>query len=257
MLLLAEIGQVCHQFRHDNPRYQLFLLLCGDLNLCPFCPLYSFITNREICYEGMNRSTLSGQVQLSTESVSPHYKLKFPLLPNWLNINHDCCYDHSISKPKEVEESEGSEEKPHSPSLRHRFHLHSAYKHWTDTGCQELTTFLLNGSKSTVDYIFYTSDPLWMESTDTEGTHPRMDLTDRWALLTGDRLQMVGALPNSTMPSDHQALQARFELSVPRRQDRTARPVSLKHNPKHSSKHSSRHSHSHSHRHSHSRDGHQ
>ena len=246
ILLLAEIGQACQQFKHENPRYHLFLLLCGDLNLYPFCPLYSFITTGEICYEGMNRSILSGQVQSGRGPVSSQYILKSPLLPNWLNINQDCCYDHSTSQKREAESSRDSasnEEGSSSANLRHRFHLCSAYQHWTSTGYRELTTCLLNGSQNTVDYIFYTSAPLSIEPTDTgAGPHPCMDLTDRRTLITGDCLQMVGALPNSIMPSDHQALQARFEFSIPRRQDRTASKCSKTSvSPKHSRSHKRRH----------------
>lgn len=224
VLLFAEIDQVCGQFKRENPHHHLFLLLCGDLNLYPFCPLYSFITTGEIWYEGMDRSTLSGQKQPVRGPVDLQYRLNFPLFPDWLNINDSCCYHrhHSTPQQREAVHSSGTPTThgyaSSSAHLRHKFRFSSAYQHWTPTRQMEMTTCLLNGSKNTVDYIFYTSHPLFTEPRGTlSRTLPRMNLTDRRTLIASDSLTMMGFLPNSLMPSDHQALQARFELCIPRR----------------------------------------
>ncbi|XP_062522070.1 protein angel homolog 2-like [Corticium candelabrum] len=227
VLLFTEISRACEQFRLQNPRHHVFLLFCGDLNICPFSPLYSFITTGTIRYQGMNRTTLSGQ-QRSQElqgAIASHYQLRYPLLPDWMNIDHNCCYrphhsTHHSTHQQKARHSTSEEDAARVLDLRHGFGFSSAYAHVTPTRQLEMTTFLLNGTKNTVDYIFYTSSPL---NTDRHHRpHPKMELTDRRSLISGDCLRMIGALPNSLMPSDHQALQARFKLSIPRRHDRTA-----------------------------------
>lgn len=61
-LLLAEIDRLasCGEAADGSPRY-CPIVLCGDMNSEPHSPLYAFLTQGTLCYEGLLSGDVSGQ----------------------------------------------------------------------------------------------------------------------------------------------------------------------------------------------------
>ncbi|XP_055496212.1 protein angel homolog 1-like [Leucoraja erinacea] len=99
-------------------------------------------------------------------------------------------------------------------TIRHNLHLTSVYSHYQpDTGRPEVTT-CSSGYGLTVDYIFYSAQPL----PDKSGKGRRryqdgaLKLLGRLPLLSEHDVWMANGLPNALCSSDHLSLLARFGL---------------------------------------------
>ncbi|XP_073465649.1 protein angel homolog 1 [Aquarana catesbeiana] len=101
--------------------------------------------------------------------------------------------------------------------LQHHLQLTSAYTHFLPTKDRhEVTTFPL-GIGSTVDYIFYSAEPVPICSTN-QGLRffqdGQLKLLGRLCLLSEDDLWAGQGLPNPFCCSDHLCLLARFSLDL-------------------------------------------
>ncbi|XP_010640848.1 protein angel homolog 2 isoform X3 [Fukomys damarensis] len=218
-MLLAEISNVAHQ--KDGSFCPI--VMCGDFNSVPGSPLYSFIKEGRLNYEGLAIGKVSGQEQSSRGQRI----LSIPIWPPNLGISQNCVYE--VQQVPKVEKSDGDStqiqlEKTEvlvtaeklSSDLQHHFSLSSVYSHYLpDTGIPEVTT-CHSRSAITVDYIFY--------SAEKEGVaeHPGAEvalagglkLLARLSLLTEQDLWTVNGLPNENSSSDHLPLLAKFRLEL-------------------------------------------
>ncbi|CAI9567247.1 unnamed protein product [Staurois parvus] len=101
--------------------------------------------------------------------------------------------------------------------LQHHLQLTSAYTHFLPAKDRhEVTTFPL-GIGSTVDYIFYSAEPVPICNTN-QGLRffqdSKLKLLGRLCLLTEDDLWAAQGLPNPFCCSDHLCLLARFSLDL-------------------------------------------
>uniref|UniRef100_A0A8C4R6V0 Angel homolog 1 (Drosophila) n=1 Tax=Eptatretus burgeri TaxID=7764 RepID=A0A8C4R6V0_EPTBU len=89
-LLFAELhrflGNQASNLRFTN---RLPLILCGDFNSLPFSPLYRFVQDSLLHYNGLLSSKVSGQNKISPFNW---HLLPSPLLPRHLGIGSNCCY---------------------------------------------------------------------------------------------------------------------------------------------------------------------
>ncbi|KAM9294334.1 protein angel homolog 1 [Gastrophryne carolinensis] len=99
--------------------------------------------------------------------------------------------------------------------LQHFLQLTSAYHHFLPAkGCYEVTTFPL-GIGSTVDYIFYSAEPLPLPPRNHDlrfFQDGALKLRGRLSLLSEDDLRAASGLPNTLCSSDHLFLLTRFSL---------------------------------------------
>ncbi|XP_010149281.1 PREDICTED: protein angel homolog 1 [Eurypyga helias] len=243
-LLLAEIDKIA---KTTGGSYYP-VILCGDLNSVPDSPLYKFIRNGELAYSGMPAWKVSGQENFSQQLYSR--KLMAPLWPSSLGITDSCQYvtlcqpkklgRHKYSRdfllqfqfcevacvrPPQLILLEGvTDAKPDRPAhwpkpaavaidpdpqpfLPSHFLPHG--------GRQEVTTMPM-GLGATVDYIFYSAEPV--ENGNRGGRRLYRDgalkLLGRLSLLSEDVLLMANGLPNSFCSSDHLCLLASFGLEI-------------------------------------------
>uniref|UniRef100_A0A8C8SBF3 Angel homolog 2 n=1 Tax=Pelusios castaneus TaxID=367368 RepID=A0A8C8SBF3_9SAUR len=217
-MLLAEIASIAHQ--KDGSFCPI--IICGDFNSVPGSPLYSFIKEGKLNYEGLPIGKVSGQEQFPRGQRI----LTIPIWPPSLGISQSCVYE---VQQQEKEENTGGEEKEVKlenpkeiiiatekfPSkLRHHFRLSSVYSHYLpESGIPEVTT-CHSRSAVTVDYIFYSAAK--DDSGAQEGTQDTFDgglkLLGRLSLLTERDLWTVNGLPNEHNSSDHLSLLAQFRL---------------------------------------------
>ncbi|XP_036058422.1 protein angel homolog 2 isoform X1 [Onychomys torridus] len=218
-MLLAEISSVAH--RKDGSFCPI--IMCGDFNSVPGSPLYSFIKEGKLNYEGLAIGKVSGQEQSSRGQRI----LSIPIWPPNLGISQNCVYEaQQVSRVEktgrdltqtQLEKTEVLVSAEKVPShLRHHFSLSSVYSHYLpDTGLPEVTT-CHSQSAITVDYIFYSA-----EKEDTaRGPGAEVALVGglkllaRLSLLTEQDLWTVNGLPNEHNSSDHLPLLAKFRLEL-------------------------------------------
>jgi len=84
-MLLAEISSVAHQ--KDGSFCPI--IMCGDFNSVPGSPLYSFIKEGKLNYEGLAIGKVSGQEQSSRGQRI----LSIPIWPPNLGISQNCVYE--------------------------------------------------------------------------------------------------------------------------------------------------------------------
>ncbi|KAH0622712.1 hypothetical protein JD844_025252 [Phrynosoma platyrhinos] len=218
-MLLAEITNVAiRENGHFCP-----LVICGDFNSVPHSPLYNFLREGKLNYEGLAIGKVSGQEQ----SPRGNRILTIPIWPRSLGISQDCMYEEQekqLGKEKDKEEieeesSKNSEEiivvaKRLPTDLHHSFQLSSVYSHYfPESGIPEVTT-CHSRSAVTVDYIFYsaTKDSRTEESGTGCVFDGGLNLLGRLSLVTEQDLWAVNGLPNKTNSSDHLPLLAKFRL---------------------------------------------
>lgn len=218
-MLLAEISNVAH--RKDGSFCPI--VMCGDFNSVPGSPLYSFIKEGKLNYEGLAIGKVSGQEQSSRGQRI----LSIPIWPPNLGISQNCVYEAQQVPKVEKTDSDvtrAQQEKAEVPvpadkvssHLQHGFSLSSVYSHYVpDTGVPEVTT-CHSRSAITVDYIFYSA-----EKEDTaRGPGAEVALVGglkllaRLSLLTEQDLWTVNGLPNEHNSSDHLPLLAKFRLEL-------------------------------------------
>ncbi|NP_001388317.1 protein angel homolog 2 isoform 2 [Rattus norvegicus] len=218
-MLLAEISNVAHQ--KDGSFCPI--VMCGDFNSVPGSPLYSFIKEGKLNYEGLAIGKVSGQEQSSRGQRI----LSIPIWPPNLGISQNCVYEaQQVPKVEKTDSdvTQAQQEKAEVPvpadkvssHLQHGFSLSSVYSHYVpDTGVPEVTT-CHSRSAITVDYIFYSA-----EKDDTaRGPGAEVALVGglkllaRLSLLTEQDLWTVNGLPNEHNSSDHLPLLAKFRLEL-------------------------------------------
>ncbi|KAM4662495.1 protein angel homolog 1 [Discoglossus pictus] len=101
--------------------------------------------------------------------------------------------------------------------LQHDLHLTSVYNHFLPAKGRPEVTTLPMGVGNTVDYIFYSAEPL-LESNTTHGVRfyqdKQLKLLGRLSLLSEDDLWAAQGLPNPFCSSDHLCLLARFNMDM-------------------------------------------
>ncbi|NXF10866.1 ANGE2 protein, partial [Smithornis capensis] len=217
-MLLAEIASVAHQ--KDGSFCPI--IICGDFNSVPGSPLYRFIKEGKLNYEGLAIGKVSGQEQFPRGQRI----LSIPIWPKQLGISQNCVYE---LKQQQKEENAGEKleaaklddtqdivvaSKKLSSKLRHHFKLSSVYSHYSpETGIPEVTT-CHSRTAITVDYIFYSAakDDTAVQPGAEDSSHGGLKLLGRLALLTEKDLWTVNGLPNENNSSDHLPLLAEFRL---------------------------------------------
>ncbi|NWS19422.1 ANGE2 protein, partial [Pachyramphus minor] len=217
-MLLAEIASVAPQ--KDGSFCPI--IICGDFNSVPGSPLYRFIKEGKLNYEGLAIGKVSGQEQFPRGQRI----LSIPIWPKTLGISQNCVYE---IKQQQKEENAGEKleaaklddtqeivvaSEKLSSKLRHHFKLSSVYSHYLpETGVPEVTT-CHSRSAVTVDYIFYSAanDDTAAQPGAEDSFHGGLKLLGRLALLTEKDLWTVNGLPNENNSSDHLPLLAEFRL---------------------------------------------
>ncbi|KAK7827111.1 hypothetical protein U0070_019907 [Myodes glareolus] len=220
-MLLAEISSVAH--RKDGSFCPI--IMCGDFNSVPGSPLYSFIKEGKLNYEGLaiGKASVSGQEQSSRGQRI----LSIPIWPPDLGISQSCVYetqqvpragktDSSLTETPLEKAEVGVSAGNVSSHLQHHFSLSSVYSHFLpDTGLPEVTT-CHSQSAITVDYIFYSAEK--EDAVQGPGAEVALvgglKLLARLSLLTEQDLWTVNGLPNEHNSSDHLPLLAKFRLEL-------------------------------------------
>ncbi|KFV92808.1 Protein angel 1, partial [Eurypyga helias] len=100
--------------------------------------------------------------------------------------------------------------------IQHGLNLTSVYSHFLPHGGRQEVTTMPMGLGATVDYIFYSAEPV--ENGNRGGRRLYRDgalkLLGRLSLLSEDVLLMANGLPNSFCSSDHLCLLASFGLEI-------------------------------------------
>ncbi|XP_074024756.1 protein angel homolog 2 isoform X3 [Numenius arquata] len=198
-MLLAEIASVALQ--KDGTFCPI--IICGDFNSVPGSPLYRFIKEGKLNYEGLAIGKVSGQEQFPRGQRI----LSIPIWPKKLGEESEAA------KPHNTQEAVIASEKL-SSNLQHHFKLSSVYSHYfPETGIPEVTT-CHSRSAVTVDYIFYSAarDDTTAQPGAEDSFHGGLKLLGRLALLTEKDLWTVNGLPNENNSSDHLPLLAEFRL---------------------------------------------
>lgn len=214
-ILLAEMARVAQQ--QDGSFCPV--VMCGDFNSVPGSPLYSFIRDGKLDYEGLTIGQVSGQEQ----SSRGHRTLTIPIWPPSLGISQNCVYEATkMAAPTgagptqtPLDKADESASKPPS-SLQHHFSLASVYSHYAaNSGVPEVTT-CHSRSAITVDYIFYsaTKDAASGQPGTELASVGSLTLLARLSLLTEHDLWAVNGLPNQNSSSDHLPLLAKFRLQL-------------------------------------------
>ncbi|XP_010021273.1 PREDICTED: protein angel homolog 1 [Nestor notabilis] len=243
-LLLAEIDKIA---KTTGGSYYP-VILCGDLNSVPDSPLYKFIRNGELPYHGMPAWKVSGQEDFSQQLYSR--KMLAPLWPSSLGVTDNCQYvtlwqtkkqgrrkysrdfllqfhycDLACERPAHLVLLEGvtdakPDRPPHWPKpaamVKDPDPQPFVPSHFLpQRGRPEVTTMPM-GLGTTVDYIFYSAEPV--ENRNTGGRRLYQDgalkLLGRLSLLSEDVLLMANGLPNPFCSSDHLCLLASFGLEI-------------------------------------------
>ncbi|XP_009992270.1 PREDICTED: protein angel homolog 1 [Chaetura pelagica] len=243
-LLLAEIDKMA---KTTDGSY-CPVILCGDLNSVPDSPLYKFIRNGELSYHGMPAWKVSGQEDFSQQYYSR--KLLAPLWPSSLGVTDRCQYvtlcqpkklgrhkysrdfllqfrfcDIACERPQQLVLLEGvTDAKPdcpaHSPKpaalVKDPDPQPFIPSHFLpQRGRPEVTTMPM-GLGATVDYIFYSAEPV--KNGNKGGRRLYQDgalkLLGRLSLLSEDVLLLANGLPNPFCSSDHLCLLASFGLEI-------------------------------------------
>ncbi|XP_015208263.2 protein angel homolog 2 isoform X2 [Lepisosteus oculatus] len=216
-MLLAEISKVSDQ---EDGSY-CPIIFCGDFNSVPGSPLYSFIREGKLEYEGLPIGKISGQEQ----NPRGQRILSVPIWPKSLGISNYCQYEMSpeakpvldeggISGLCVREEENFTPEKKLQSSIEHKFRLTSVYSHFlTKGGTPEITT-CHSRTALTVDYVFYSAAKNDISVQPGSGPIPdgRLQLLARLCLLCEKDLWTINGLPNEHNSSDHLPLLARFRL---------------------------------------------
>uniref|UniRef100_UPI00398EAEAC protein angel homolog 2 isoform X2 n=1 Tax=Pristiophorus japonicus TaxID=55135 RepID=UPI00398EAEAC len=220
-ILLAEIHKLAS---NGNGEYWP-IILCGDFNSVPGSPLYNFIRNGKLIYDGLPIGKVSGQEQ----SHRGQRALTKPLWPPSLGISAACQYEtlncqqtmkdaeyplDALDSSEELKDAtnKNSYVNELTPSaIQHKFRLTSVYSHYIPgSGKTEVTT-CHSRCAVTVDYIFYSAAKNNDSPQSGEAAHDgHLQLLGKLALLTEQDLWTVNRLPNEINSSDHLPLLAKF-----------------------------------------------
>ncbi|XP_071019121.1 protein angel homolog 2 isoform X1 [Oncorhynchus clarkii lewisi] len=211
-MLLAEISTVSRL--PDGSSCPI--ILCGDFNSVPWSPLYSFVRESRLEYDGIPIGKVSGQ----EENPRGQRILTVPIWPLSLGVTQQCQYataptdvDRGITNLSVQDFAAPPMAAMNRPSIEHSLRLTSAYSHYlTEDSRPEITT-CHSRTAITVDYIFYSAGTGDI-STQPEGPLPRhgLQLLARLALVGQTDLEAVNGLPNEHNSSDHLPILACFRL---------------------------------------------
>ncbi|KAJ8377782.1 hypothetical protein AAFF_G00253980 [Aldrovandia affinis] len=215
-MLLAEITQVSRL--QDGSACPI--ILCGDFNSVPWSPLYCFIRESWLEYEGIAISKVSGQ----EESPRGQRQLTVPIWPQSVGVSQQCQYETSSGDAAVAEgdscptDRDNEARAPaavhnHRPRIAHSLRLRSAYSHWLREGEQPEVTTCHSRTALTVDYIFYSA----AQGDAAQPEHSAapvqgLQLLARLALVDEKDVWTANGLPNERNSSDHLPLLARFRL---------------------------------------------
>ncbi|XP_051954715.1 protein angel homolog 2-like [Xyrauchen texanus] len=208
-MLLAEISQV-----GQLPDSSICpVVLCGDFNSVPWSPLYRFIKESRLEYDGMPIGKVSGQ----EENPRGQRILTVPIWPRNLGISQQCQYE-TPTRDSDVRDLEQAAlavlDGLTKPSIEHGLKLTSAYSHYLkESGQPEITT-CHSRTAITVDYIFYSAalSDVTAQPECSGSPESGLQLLGRLALVGEAELQEVNGLPNQHNSSDHLPLLTRFRL---------------------------------------------
>ncbi|XP_023696709.2 protein angel homolog 2 [Paramormyrops kingsleyae] len=221
-LLLAEISRVSRPLgaADDTP---CPVILCGDFNSVPWSPLYTFIRDSRLEYEGIPIGKVSGQEQ----SPRGQRILTTPIWPPSLGINQRCQYETASCRTAGVggdmsslDVRDHEEDVPEIldrgrlPRIEHGLQLTSAYSHYLEDGRRPEITTCHSRTAITVDYIFYSAaqGDVYTQPECSRTSKHGLHLLGRLALLGETDLWMANGLPNEHNSSDHLPLLVRFRL---------------------------------------------
>ncbi|XP_065112236.2 protein angel homolog 2 [Paramisgurnus dabryanus] len=208
-VLLAEISKVAQL--PDGSFCPV--VLCGDFNSVPGSPLYHFIKESNLEYDGLPTAKVSGQ----EENARGQRILTVPIWPKSLGISQKCQFESPSKDPevKDLEQEALAEIDGFTkPSIQHSLQLTSAYSHYLkESGHPEITT-CHSRTAITVDYIFYTAAMGDVMAHPECSVSPEMglQLLGRLALVGEAELEKVNGLPNQHNSSDHLPLLTCFRL---------------------------------------------
>jgi protein angel len=208
MYLFAAIDEVAAQTFDPLPIHDP-VILCGDLNLAPYSPLYEFITNGRLDYKGLYSGQMSGQIK-----YGGHPLADFFLEPRVDITDH--CQFHCLVQYRQQRARVGGRQRAYQESpkfgsgmVSHSFHFVPAYK----PAQNFVTTWF---SPHVVDYIFYSvgsgtlSESRYQQKSDV--VKGSLKFQNVLPLPTASQVKQAGGLPNDTEPSDHLLLMAYFIL---------------------------------------------
>ncbi|KAG9347549.1 hypothetical protein JZ751_005117 [Albula glossodonta] len=218
-MLLAEITEVSHlQDGSTCP-----IILCGDFNSVPWSPLYSFIRESWLEYEGIPIGKVSGQ----EDSPRGQRLLTVPIWPQSVGISQHCRYEPRAGSGWPGQGAVGGggvSGLRQGDSAINNLRLTSAYSHRLKEGGQPEVTTCHSKTALTVDYIFYSAAQGDVaqpgnQHTDTlakteysEAPEQGLQLLARLALVDERDVWTANGLPNECNSSDHLPLLARFRL---------------------------------------------
>ncbi|KTF72417.1 hypothetical protein cypCar_00032209 [Cyprinus carpio] len=205
-MLLAEISRVA-----QLPDSKVCpVLLCGDFNSVPWSPLYHFIRDSTLEYDGLTIGKVSGQ----EENPRGQRILSVPIWPRSLGISQQCQYE-SQTTDSDLRDLERAEPDSFTKaSIEHCLKLTSAYSHYLKESSQPEITTCHSRTAITVDYIFYSAalGDVMAQAECSVPPEKGLQLLGRLSLVGEDELQKVNGLPNQHNSSDHLPLLTRFRL---------------------------------------------
>ncbi|XP_016378515.1 protein angel homolog 2 isoform X2 [Sinocyclocheilus rhinocerous] len=205
-MLLAEISRVA-QLPDSNV---CPVLLCGDFNSVPWSPLYRFIRDSRLEYDGLPIGKVSGQ----EENPRGQRILSVPIWPRCLGISQQCLYESQTTDSDLRDLKRAELDGFTKSSIEHCLKLTSAYSHYLkESGQPEITT-CHSRTAITVDYIFYSAalGDVMAQAECSVPPEKGLQLLGRLSLVGEDELQKVNGLPNQHNSSDHLPLLTRFRL---------------------------------------------
>lgn len=191
--LLAEVEKVAFlgtcESDLSTPLYTP-IILCGDFNSKPFCPLYEFIKQGKFTLDGLLHGEIAGRG--GGQYIRPEEINVGNLLP--------CTILEDTYIGRYGIEAISTMERAYTNGFIYHLlgEFQSCYSH-IKRDAAEVTSY--NDDAVTVDYIFFQNSRLLRHV----GT---------LSLMTLEELQSIGGLPNAAMGSDHLPLAARFILKT-------------------------------------------
>ncbi|UJR20771.1 hypothetical protein I4U23_023886 [Adineta vaga] len=186
---LAEIDQLALKKEQSNSYYPI--VLCGDFNAQPACPLVNFVLSGHIEYNNYTSLEISGQTPDSPTAGRVSYALSSEALLPSSFVTSDC-------RLSSAEHRSLSNNATSTAVLTHDKNFASVY----DSNDYSSVTSNVADHPKTVDYIFYTEQ---------EDDPYRLNLLSRFDLYKDYQMLDVH-VPNHQFPSDHFLLGAQFAL---------------------------------------------
>ncbi|KAL3985990.1 Endonuclease/Exonuclease/phosphatase family protein [Acanthocheilonema viteae] len=196
-VLLANIDRECGPESGQECPY----ILCGDLNIQPYSPLYNFIMSGEICFTNLRRGDISGQGNAGGPFVSIN------LLPEDVGIGRNCRFKCLKNRTMLL---------PSVNCWSHPLCFNSVYHH-TNAESEPMISTYHSVEAVNPDFIFYSVKSKGIKQLNSGPaiivSEKEIRLIRRLSLPNMKQLAgTLGPWPNSTTPSDHIPLIADFVL---------------------------------------------